>query len=269
MKKFFKIILIILLSAIVIIAIALLVFTLSNRMFIGGTDETHTSYLNSNKIVIHADNPLGNSKSTVFNHSVYTSKIVLLGETHGYAEVQDIDKALLFHFNKTKGTRYYVAEIDSLTADKLNLFLKKPEKDTLLLKDVVANVKRRIIQQAGRELFNKWSDVYDYNRTLPDSLRISVIGLDKSVGDTLKIPRDSVMAMRLAALMEQPGMENETFYGLFGMFHVFQEGVTPNNVLSLAARLKDRNISVKSIVCMQVDSEVYMPKEAEIGRAHV
>lgn len=150
--------------------------------------------------------------------------------------------------------------MDSNCSNKLNTFLAGKQKDTTILKEVVSLVKRRIPQQAGLELFQKWSDIYDYNKTLPDSLKISVLGIDKSVDDKSKILRDSAMMTNFSDIIKRKGLENESFYGFFGLFHVLQDGVNSHNAQSFAARAKKEGFNIKSIVCLNIDSEVYMPK---------
>lgn len=65
---------------------------------------------------------------SLLGDKVYSHQIVLLGEMYGYAEVQNTDKSLFVHFNRTKGTRYYVGEMDCTCAEQLNIFLNNQEK---------------------------------------------------------------------------------------------------------------------------------------------
>ncbi|WP_145996372.1 hypothetical protein [Dysgonomonas massiliensis] len=261
MKKLLKIVLYSMLVFICTLLIAIVIFVIRNKIFLGSSKKEFVEYLEVNSQIF--DNEVFNncnSPLSVFSEEVYNSTIVLLGETHGYAEVQEVDKMLFIHFNKTKGTRYYIAEMDSVTANNLNLFLQSEPKNLSILTGVVEDVRSRILQQAGKELFDKWSDIYDYNRTLADSLKIQVIGIDKSRNATTKISRDSAMVVNLMQEVDRLKLHDESFYGLFGLFHVLQEGINSNNIRSLGARLKSRGVSIQSIVCLNLDSEVNFPK---------
>lgn len=170
-----------------------------------------------------------------------------------------MDKAFLFHLNRTRGVRYYIAEMDDVGAGMLNEFLAGNEKDMSLLEEAVCRVGERIPQQAGMELLQKWSDIYDYNATVEDSQKIRVIGIDKSLEDKSAVSRDSVMMSTFLVAVETIGAENESFYGLFGLFHVLQGGMNENNFLPFAARLKLAGFDVTSVVCLDINSEIYMP----------
>ncbi|MFV0331932.1 MAG: hypothetical protein ACK5KL_19245 [Dysgonomonas sp.] len=263
MKKVLKFILILLLVLVVFLAIFAIIIKIKNESFIGSTDKNFVAYLENNKAIFNHKTLTDGDRQSIFNDNVYDNNIILLGETHGYADVQTIDKALILHFNKIKGTRYYIAEMDSLVAGSLNTFLSGNEKDLSLLQDVVKRVKKRIPQQGGKELFQKWSDIYDYNKSLPDSAKIIVIGVDKNLGDTTKISRDSAMIVNFTNSVKELKLENESFYGLLGMFHTLQEGINKNNARSFAARLKSRGFDIKSIACLNIESEVYFPKMEE------
>ena len=260
MRKVLKILLIVLAIPIVIAIIGIIVLKIANSNFIGRADKTAVEYLQKNQLVFNERSEKDNSFSKFFNPDFYNSKVILLGESHGYADVQDIDKSLLIHLNKTKGVRYYIAEMDSTTANKFNAFLSGETKDTLLLKEAVKGVKQRIPQQAGNELYTKWSEIYDYNNTITDSMRISIIGIDKSLNDTSKISRDSCMYANFCNIIEQKNLTNESFYGLFGLFHILQTGMNRDNFKTFGARLKYRGIHVESIICLDIDSEVYLPE---------
>lgn len=257
-KKILKWIGILLLSLLVIILISIIILVIKNKQFIGSPDELFVAYLNQNKIVL--DNNAYDTEKQLFDKDTYASKVILLGESHGLADVQTIDKSLFLHLNQKTGLRYYVAEMDSLRADILNQFLHEMPKDTALLKQVVLAIKQRIPQQSSIELYQKWSDIHDYNQTLPDSLKLSVIGIDTDFNTKSPIPRDSAMILNFKHIITQRGLENEQFYGLFGLFHVLQNGVNSNNFQPFAARLRSNNFGVKSILCMNIDSEAYFPE---------
>lgn len=249
------------LSLFAIVLIAIVVVLIKNKSFIGPVDEQLVEYLNRNKTVLDMD---AFYTQPLFDDETYGSNIILLGESHGIADVQAIDKTLFIHLNKRTGLRYYLAEMDSIRAFQLNTFLAGTEKDTLLLKQFVSGIGLRIPQQAGRELYRKWSDMYDYNRTLPDTLKIRVIGVDTDFDGESPISRDSAMINKFVDIVEKEGLENECFYGLFGIFHVFQNGMNASNFRPFATRLRSRGFKVKSIACLYVESETYLPPNSQI-----
>jgi len=254
---------IVFLSLLAIILIGLLVFVIKNKSFIESSDKQFVEYLNRNKIIL--DNKAFDTQNTqsLFDNETYKSNVMLLGESHGLAEVQNIDKSLFLHLNKKIGLRYYIAEIDSIRANQLNTFLAGVEKDTVLLKQIIVAIKQRIPQQASKELYQKWSDIYDYNQTLSDSLKLCVIGVDTDFEVESAISRDSAMIVNFTDIVKRKGLENEHFYGLFGLFHVLQNGINSKNYQPFAARLTSNGFKVKSILCLNIDSEVYLPKNEQ------
>jgi hypothetical protein len=250
-----------LLSLFAIILIAVIVLLVKNKSFIGPLDKQLVEYLNRNKTVLDRDVVY---TQALFDNETYESNMILLGESHGIADVQAIDKALFIHLNKKTGLRYYLAEMDSIRTIQLNTFLSGSEKDTILLKQFVSGIALRIPQQAGRELYQKWSDMYDYNQTLADSFKIRVIGVDTDFEGKSPIARDSAMINNFMSIIKREGLENERFYGLFGIFHVFQDGMNANNFRPFAARLKSRGFSIKSIACLYIESETYLPPNDQI-----
>lgn len=95
MKTFFKIIKITLITIISIILSAFLYFYISNKLFVGSKKEENIKYLSSNKQVV---NP--GKKDIVFDDAFYSAKVILLGEIHGFADNQKLDKQLFLQLNK-------------------------------------------------------------------------------------------------------------------------------------------------------------------------
>ncbi|MGJ1361256.1 hypothetical protein ACR79B_06785 [Sphingobacterium spiritivorum] len=257
MKTFLKIIKYTLLTIISICLILFFYFFISNKLFLGSKNENNISYLTKNKSQI-----TDSINSELFDQDFYKSTVFLLGEIHGYADNQKLDKELLFFLNKRLGVRYYIAEMDSLTAKKLTTFLKDSAKNENNLKEVVTAIKKRIPQQSSQELFDKWSDIYDYNQKLADSLKITVIGIDKGFDDASKVSRDSVMFVNFKNAVKEMKLENEKFYGLFGFFHALQNKVQGGSE-TFASELKKSGIKVSSFVSYTLDSEMYLPKNAQ------
>ncbi|GAB3826019.1 hypothetical protein [Pontibacter rugosus] len=270
MKNALKISVKILLVLVLLPFVALLFFWTKNIYYIGGTDEANLQYLAHNKYNLGSDlAEAAPGNIAPFDSAFYTNQVFLLGENHGFADVQQIDKYMLLHLNKKVGLRYYVAEMDSIRANSLNTFLQKEAKDTLLLKQVVKDIKFRIPQQSSKELYEKWLAIYDYNKTLPDALKIAVLGIDKNFNDTSRaISRDSMMLVNFKQIIQKQGLEKEKFYGLFGYTHVLQSSFGERNIYPFAAKLKRSGLplgnKVQSIVCLTLDSEMALPKNEQM-----
>jgi hypothetical protein len=263
MKKILKYIFRVLFILFLLLIITAVVFKARNEVLIGSTDKENVEYLNKNKFELDRYRYFDDASFNFFDDDFYKSKVFFLGETHGYAELQAMDKSLLFHLNKKIGTQYYVVEMDSIRAKYLNDFLNDEQKNMGIISDeIIPYLKKRIMQQAGKETVQKWSDIYDYNRSLPDSLRIEVLGVDKVLGDTVKMSRDSAMMKNFAQIVQDRGLEEESFYAFFGLFHTLQAEVENSKSDSFAARLKSAGYNVQSIICFNVESEVYLPKDA-------
>lgn len=262
MKRIAKKIGIICISLLIILLVALGVFALvikvKNSHFIEQADKQFVDYLNQNKIVLNKK--IYESGKPLFEDKTYKSNVFLLGESHGVANVQTIDKEIFLHLNKKLGLRYYVAEMDSIRANRLNNFLCGLEKDTVLLKKIVIDIRQRIPQQSSVELYEKWSDIYDYNTTLPDTLKLCVIGVDTDFGSDSPISRDSAMIQNFKSIVKKKKIETEKFYGLFGLFHILQNGINSDNFQPFAARLKANGFKTTSIACLYIDSKIYLPK---------
>lgn len=247
--KFIKYTILVILSSTLLI---FLYFFVSNKIFLGFKDQKNIDYLSKNNVLInHAIN------DQLFDEKFYNSDVFLLGEIHGYADNQTLDKALFQFLNKKLGVKYYIAEMDSSTANILNNFLSNNPKDEKILKEVVLSIGKRIPQQSSQELYEKWSDLYDYNQLLNDSLKIKVIGIDTDF-DYFKsdISRDSSMIVNFKNSVKELGKEK--FYGLFGLFHTLQK--TPeNDDIPFAERLITSGFKTATLVSYTLESEMYLP----------
>lgn len=258
MKKILKFLKYFFITVFAIILISVVYILISNKIFIGGTDSEFTDYLKNNHVSVH-----DKIDDQFFDDNFYNSQVILLGEVHGYADNQKLDQELLTFLNQKAGIRYYIAEMDSTNSHKLNLFLHGSTKDQNLLKEVVLAIQKRIPQQSSKELLEKWNHLYDYNQTLQDSLKISVIGIDTDFNDSSrKISRDSAMIINFKNSVKKLNIGHEKFYGLFGFYHVLQHGVKKNEK-PFAERLKNSGFKTSSIVSYTLDSEMYLPKNPQ------
>ena len=240
----------------------------SNSIYLGSVDQNNTKYLTSNSS--SSSNEEINEKffKDIFDEEFYNSEVFLLGENHGFADVQKIDLALLKHLHSKVGLRYYIAEMDSSLGNKLNTYIHDSTENEDILRDAVNQMKDKIPQQASIEYFQKWKEIRKFNITLPDSLKIRVVGIDKKYDDNQSnISRDSAMVRNLNQYIKQNSLQDEKFYGLFGYFHVMQKPVGKNTVEPFASRLvSSENLrvnNVKSIVVYHLDSKVYFPKNEQ------
>lgn len=117
MKKFVNIIKFIFISILSIFILVFIYFFISNKLFLESKNESNLSYLAQNKTDV-----TDSIDEKLFDNDFYKSKVFLLGEIHGYADNQKLDKELLFFLNRKLGVRYYIAEMDSITAKKINIF---------------------------------------------------------------------------------------------------------------------------------------------------
>ncbi|MDR7695254.1 hypothetical protein RIU14_10855 [Riemerella anatipestifer] len=257
MKKFLKIIKYAFITILSVCLLFVLYFFISNKLFLESKNENNITYLAKNNTEI-----TNSINDKLFDDDFYKSKVFLLGEIHGYADNQKLDKELLFFLNKKLGVKYYIAEMDSITAKKLNVFLTDESKNQQTLKEVVLAIKKRIPQQSSQELFDKWNDIYDCNQKLTDSLKITVIGIDKNFDDDSKGTRDLAMATNLKNSIKKLNLEDEKFYGLFGFFHTLQN-VTENGKETFASELKNLGIKTTTFVSYALDSEMYLPKNPQ------
>lgn len=239
----------------------LLFFTIKNAIYLESEDKPHMDYLNLNKEIWDKNNMIFKGFDSIF----YSNNIFVLSENHGYEDVQNIDYQLFTHLNKRAGLRFYIAEMDSLRAGRLNEFLRNPTPNTVLLKSIIKDIGLRIPQQSSQQLYHKWLKLHQYNAQLNDSLKIEVLGLDQNFDDTLsKISRDSSMLLNFKAIVEKRGLQQAKFYGLFGFYHGMQSGIGERNSYPFAAKLKRQTNypqfqKIQTLACLTMESEMYLP----------
>ncbi len=113
----------------------------------------------------------------VFDDAFYQNQLFLLGESHGFQRVQDVDFALLKHLNQRVGVRYYVAEVDMSKAYFLNQYLQTGNDSTLMR--VFRSWVQETAQWANRDFFRKIQRIRALNQTLPAGRQIRFLGLDR------------------------------------------------------------------------------------------
>ena len=245
--------------------LAISIIWTKNRIYLGTVNSTNIDYLRKNMEEVDISAPLESRHYGILDKYAKNTQLFLLGENHGVADVQKVDKNIFLSLHRNHGVRYYVAEMDSSLSNRLNAFLAGPAKDEKILGAVVSEIRKTIPQQSSTELFEKWSDIYDYNRNLPDSLKISVLGIDRGRSALPRTTsRDSAMFDNFVSQVKRNGLEKERFYGLLGFAHVLQAPVGKNRYTHFAAIAKASDYDfanrITSIVCYTLDSETYLPK---------
>ncbi|WP_282079884.1 hypothetical protein [Aquimarina algiphila] len=165
MKRVFKFLGIFIISSICIFYIGIGVFHLSE--YIKGN--TYVSYLEKYQFEFNEDSDFS------FDTDFYTHQLFMIGEVHGIAKSPEIDYNLFKHLHQKTGMRYYMAEVDYSQAYFLNRYLKTGN-DSLLSH----SLKKFIPIQArdNRDYFDKWRNLYAYNKTLSEAYKIHILGCD-------------------------------------------------------------------------------------------
>jgi|AntAceMinimDraft_11_1070367.scaffolds.fasta_scaffold04460_6 hypothetical protein len=133
--------------------------------YVKGND--YVDYLNNNKTVFNSDFEL--------DASFYEKQFYIVGEIHGFAKSPEIDFKLFKHLNKRIGVRYYMSEVDFSQAYYLNQYLETGN-DSIIH---YALENWLVVQaQNNRDYYQKWKELYKYNKSLPKEKKIVVLGCD-------------------------------------------------------------------------------------------
>jgi hypothetical protein len=111
-----------------------------------------------------------------FPPAFYDSRLILLGESHGFAAPQILDLELLAHLNQQIGLTDYLAEVDPVQAQMLNAYLTSG--DEAILDRVFDHWDRTGAQWGNRAFEAKVRGVRALNEDLPAERRIRFIGID-------------------------------------------------------------------------------------------
>ena len=192
MKKFLKGLFITLLLLVVGVPLLALggytIYALAAR---GNESPEHIQYLERNHEVLALTAP---ADFTLFDDAFYQNQIFLLGESHGTTAPQDLDFALLKHLNAKVGLRNYIAEIDPSQAYYFNTYLQTGDEQNLRL---AFQSWINTAQWGNTGFYNKVKRIYALNKSLPDSVKIRFIGLDRL--QNLGITRQRVQDLLHAA----------------------------------------------------------------------
>ncbi len=131
------------------------------------------AYLKDNNSELSSELQSGKLTEGDFSESQY----ILLGEVHGFADVQDVDMALLKLLNSKYQLKHYIAEVDDAKAWLLNKYLATG--DESLLHSVFRSWERDTAQWANLPYFSKYQKLYEYQKQLLPNQKVTVVGIDQ------------------------------------------------------------------------------------------
>jgi hypothetical protein len=105
-----------------------------------------------------------------------SNDLILFGESHGTKEAQKIDLQLIKYLNRTIGMKNHIVELDFSQAYFIKEYLKNGN-DTLIdytLKNWVVELGRN-----NKDYYEKWRNLLQINKSLSDSTKINIIGIDQ------------------------------------------------------------------------------------------
>ena len=112
----------------------------------------------------------------IAKEDIEKSKLILVGEIHGFEEPIKFDLDFFKYLNKNYDVRTYFAEFDFVQANLMNSYLKSGDKD--LLKDILENW--IVIQGRNKkDYFDKFVNFQEYYQQLPENKKFQFIGIDK------------------------------------------------------------------------------------------
>lgn len=125
---------------------------------------------------IVASGPVSGGLTFAFPDAFYDNRLFLLGESHGSAAPQVLDLELLTHLNARIGLVDYLAEVDPVQGDRLNVYLATG--DEAVLDRVFDHWTEAGLQWGNRAFEDKVRGIRALNLTLPEERRIRFIGID-------------------------------------------------------------------------------------------
>ena len=219
--------------------------------------DRYVTYLEANRVPLDLGRP---EAGFAFPSEVYASRLIMLGEVHGYAAPQQLDLALLRHLSTHAGVRWYLAEVDPAQAMAVNTYIAGG--DSAAVAAVFDRWADQSAQWANREFFNKLTGIRAMNAALAPDRQIRFIGVDAPQGglpqnyppesmvepppsegslsaiataeainarlayDSARAPGDASrydhILRNIETVLQVDGADDETFYGLWGKFHTLK-----------------------------------------------
>lgn len=110
----------------------------------------------------------------LLDSAVKDKKVILCGESHGIAEVADLRVTLLEYLHANAGVRNLLLEAGYGSTRLIQMYLDTG--DEKWLKTSFAELDGTFAY--NREAYNAWKKVYQWNKSLPETERVRVIGID-------------------------------------------------------------------------------------------
>jgi hypothetical protein len=198
-KKIFKILL---KTFIVVILLAFISYWsfLSWEYVTGGK---YVSYLKANSETVSIDEQF---TYNLAKEDIEKSKLILVGEIHGFKEPTKFDFDFFKYLNKNYSVTSYFAELDFVQATLLNTYLKSGDED--LLKAVLKNWV--VIQgRNNKDYFDKYVHFKEYYQQLPENQKFQFIGIDKIQDKNLILKYvNNLSAVDSSLVLLNPNKEN-------------------------------------------------------------
>ncbi|HAZ36271.1 MAG TPA: hypothetical protein DEF85_03200 [Clostridiaceae bacterium] len=131
-------------------------------------------YLNNNKYNIDIGDNDDLSSFKVLDNDIRNYEIFFTGESHATAYNADAMLKFLKYLNKNAGVNYYLLEESYSQGVLINKYLKTG--DESLLRKVYAELVGTFAYD--QNYFDTFVKLYNYNKTLPEDKKITVIGID-------------------------------------------------------------------------------------------
>lgn len=159
------------------------------------TPDLITPYLNEN----FSSLDVANLDLSIMGSDLAEYDVFLAGsEWHGTTASYDLQYALATTLNREAGVKYLLMGIGYATAQTYNAYLETGEKEIL---DAITSA-IKYSNSSNHEHRLSWEKLYQYNQTLPEDQRISVVGID--------LEYEVYLAIRYLSTL--PGIEGLPFY---------------------------------------------------------
>lgn len=132
----------------------------------------YIDYLKNN--VIHMDIKSAGNDDVLKEAGLDDYNIYLVGEHHAIAKNYDIQLYMIKYLNKHQGVKHIISEIGYCDAQLLNKYLEAG--DSSILENLMNNLKGTF--SYTKELKEFYEGLYEYNKTLKDGEKLTVIGID-------------------------------------------------------------------------------------------
>lgn len=117
------------------------------------------------------------NSNQLLDDEFYTNQYIFLGETHGFANPQEVDFELFKTLNQKADFKYYIAEVDDAKAWMLNNYLNNG--DEKWLQKVFKSWAKDTAQWSNQEYYNKYKQLHQLQKELPKNKKFQFIGVDQ------------------------------------------------------------------------------------------